>query len=36
MDIREEALKLHKDLKGKLEVISKTPVSDRESLKDAS
>ncbi|MCK9216462.1 MAG: NAD-dependent malic enzyme [Firmicutes bacterium] len=32
MSLREDALKLHKDNKGKLEVISKVAVKDRESL----
>lgn len=32
MALREEALKLHKDNRGKLEVISKVPVKDKESL----
>lgn len=32
MSIREDALKLHRDNKGKLEVISKVPVKDKESL----
>ncbi len=32
MSIREDALKLHRDNKGKLEVVSKVPVKDKESL----
>lgn len=32
MALREEALKLHKENKGKLEVISKVPVNDKEAL----
>lgn len=32
MSIREDALRLHRDNKGKLEVVSKVPVKDKESL----
>ena len=32
MSLRDDALKLHKDNKGKLNVESKVPVTDRESL----
>jgi malate dehydrogenase (oxaloacetate-decarboxylating) len=32
MDIKQEALKFHRDLKGKIEVISRAPVKDRHAL----
>ncbi|HOS70666.1 MAG TPA: NAD-dependent malic enzyme, partial [Bacillota bacterium] len=32
MSLREDALKLHKDNRGKLQVVSKVPVKDKESL----
>jgi len=32
MSLRDDALKLHKDNKGKLNVMSKVPVTDKESL----